>query len=984
MLQWIPGLTHGSQTSGRSGRLRAAYLHRGPLATGMPRVVAAVCVALLAACGGGGGSDAAGAAAVGGAPRGPTARFSAEPSEGPAPLEVRFDAAASTDGDDRIVAYAWQFGDDSASDQGPALGHVFEAPGTYQITLQVTDAAGRTGTTTRTVRAFGATLGGTIDVEPGTDVDSDPNTRSGVAVRNNTFATAQSLTAPVQLGGFVNMAGTGAPEGRFFAEGDVEDFHAFAVEAEVRAVLAIDDADAIVDLELYRAGSPPVLVDASVADGRLRDLTVPGPGDYVLRVVARAGASSYVLTISDPADALPFAAVASRLTDRFVPGDVLVAESLGRETRRYELARSARGGRYGLVAAAGRAAARSHREVAQPERIAAAGARVNAMQERRYRTLLAARALRREPGVVIAEVNVVHRPLRVPNDPEYRRQWHYGRMELPQAWDVTTGGDTGRAPVVVAVVDTGVLLDHPDLRSRILRDGMGAVIGYDFVQDPARANDGDGIDPDPDDPGDDARGPGSGSFHGTLVAGTIGADTDNALGVAGVSWDARIMPVRALGIDGGTSYDLQQAIRYAAGLPNVSGRLPAVTADIINLSVGSSFSSATEQQTLNEVRARGILVVASAGNDGSATPVYPAGYQGVLAVSATTAGDTLASYSNFGPHIDLAAPGGDAARTCGPSDCVFSTAGSGGGAAIAFGYGPAIGTSMAAPHVSGVIALMKALFPTLRPEGFDTLLASGALTDDLGTAGRDDRFGHGRLNARKAVQAALELAAGTTPTPMARLTASATRLNFGTFLGELDVAIGNAGSAPVAVTLAADAPWLTIGPLAVDADGLGAYRIFVQRSQLPPGIHEAVVRVEPSDPAVDAVSIAVVARVIDAAVVPDAGLHFVVLVDEALEVVRSLAVSAIEGRYAFTLADVPPGRYRLFAGSDLDGDGRLCTAAESCGAYPNLGNPLELVVDAAVTPRLEGLDFTTGYRTGVGTTPSVVLDGEPITLPTRR
>ena len=326
--------------------------------------------------------------------------------------------------------------------------------------------------------------------------------------------------------------------------------------------------------------------------------------------------------------------------------------------------------------------------------------------------------------------------------------------------------------MIVAVIDTGVLLAHPDLDNQL-------TTGYDFISNVQQANDGDGPDPDPNDPGDLAFG-GSSSFHGTHVAGPIAAESDNAQGVAGVAWQSRIMPLRVLGIDGGTPFDVIQAVLYAAGMTNQSGTLPLQPADIINMSLGSNFSSQSEQAIVDQVRAAGVIVVASAGNDASDIPSYPAAYNGVVSVAATTILNSAAPYSNFGATIDVAAPGGYNATDLngdGIGDGVISAMGDDGSVGpVQFGYAALSGTSMAAPHVAGVAALMKAVHPNLTPDEFDNALAAGDLTDDLGTPGRDNIYGFGLINAQMAVLAALALATGQGSNPGPILTASASNL----------------------------------------------------------------------------------------------------------------------------------------------------------------------------------------------------------------
>ncbi len=256
------------------------------------------------------------------------------------------------------------------------------------------------------------------------------------------------------------------------------------------------------------------------------------------------------------------------------------------------------------------------------------------------------------------------------------------------------------------------------------------------------------------------RSSGGSSFHGTHVAGTIAAHTNNALGVAGVGWDsARIMPLRAIGVGGGVSWDIIQAVRYAAGLPNDSGTVPERPADIINLSLGGDVYSEVEEAIFQEVIAKGVIVVAAAGNAANSEPSYPAAYNGVISVSAVDYLSSPTYYSNFGPQIDVAAPGGDNSVDLngdGYPDGVWSTMGNDASGQIEMVYRPLQGTSMAAPHVAGVAALMKGLWPAMDPNAFNALLVGGAITDDLGQPGRDDRYGHGLINAQKALLAALD------------------------------------------------------------------------------------------------------------------------------------------------------------------------------------------------------------------------------------
>ena len=251
----------------------------------------------------------------------------------------------------------------------------------------------------------------------------------------------------------------------------------------------------------------------------------------------------------------------------------------------------------------------------------------SAAQQRKLDTLLYAKLLRRDPDVRSADLNRVMRVSLEPNDiPGYAIQrWHYEQIQLPGAWELTTG-----SAIPVAVVDTGIVAHHPELASKLID-------GRDFIRDPTNP-DGDGIDANPADPGCGISG--GSIFHGTHVAGTIGARSNDGTGVAGVSWGARIMPIRALdGCAGtGSSFDIIQGIRYAAGLSNDSGTLPSQPAKVINLSFGASGTcDATAVELFEAVRAQGAVVVAAAGNENSSAQQTPASCPNVISVAARRA-----------------------------------------------------------------------------------------------------------------------------------------------------------------------------------------------------------------------------------------------------------------------------------------------------------------------------------------------------------
>jgi serine protease len=386
-----------------------------------------------------------------------------------------------------------------------------------------------------------------------------------------------------------------------------------------------------------------------------------------------------------------------------------------------------------------------------------------------------AERLSADPAVEYAEPDRILRPLLAPNDAQYANQWHYhsyaavaGGANLPGAWDITTGSDG----IVVAVIDTG-LVPHADIDSNIL-DGTGRVVpGYDFVSEDEPgvyfvANDGNGRDADPTDPGDwataaevaDPNTPcffvSNSSWHGTHLAGTIGALSNNTTGVAGINWVSRILPVRVLGKCGGYLSDVVDGARWAAGLSVTGVPANANPARVLNLSLGGPGAcSITEQNAFNEILAAGAVVVVAAGNENTdAASSSPGNCNGVITVAAVNRYGARAPYSNFGTTVEIAAPGGAQTLANDPNG-ILSTLNSGTTTAVADTYIYYQGTSMAAPHVAGIVSLMLSANPALTPAQVLTTVQSTARTFPTGT-GSDCTIttcGTGIINAAAAVAA---------------------------------------------------------------------------------------------------------------------------------------------------------------------------------------------------------------------------------------
>ncbi len=357
-----------------------------------------------------------------------------------------------------------------------------------------------------------------------------------------------------------------------------------------------------------------------------------------------------------------------------------------------------------------------------------------------------ARQLALDPEVQYAEPDLRMVPMRTPNDPSYAQQWSYfealGGINLPAAWDRTIGS----AAITVAVLDTG-LTAHPELDGR-------RVAGYDFITNTTVSQDGDGRDPNPADMGDHSCNGNSNSstWHGTHVAGTIGAASDNGSGVAGVNWTSKIQPVRVLGRCGGYTSDIVDGIRWAAGIAVAGAPVNATPARVLNMSLGGSGACGTTyQNAINDVVARGAVVVVAAGNSNiDAASATPASCNGVIAVAASTRTGARAYYSNFGPKVALAAPGSS----------ILSTLDTGTTTPGAPGYATYSGTSMATPHVAGVVSLMLSLNASMTPAQVLTALKSSARAFPTGT-GADCTAA---LCGAGIVDAAAALAAAAAPT----------------------------------------------------------------------------------------------------------------------------------------------------------------------------------------------------------------------------
>ena len=842
-----------------------------------------------------------------------------------------------------------------------------------------------TGGTDADLAGAGYRLSGTLSVPAGAAVDSDLNDVHQLGrTRNDALATAQALTAPVLLTGSVNRPRTG-PNGANHAEGDTTD--AFVLELArgdlVELTFAPGADSSAADLDLYVASADGVLTGASDrSDTQHECVQITEPGRYYLKVEAFQRAAVYTLR-AGPAATVTTGCVATTARAAFDPGE-LVAQRLDAgqplsartlaQTQALSLAHRA-GALTSATAAEASAswptlvtlptkAADRRRGLAllagDPDSVSTAiGTSASTLAvardqptldgiDARLDTLRYAKALRATGAYAYVEPNwrletSATVGLFPPDDLHYGEQrWQHALIELPAAMQriVALPIQPARRPVI-AVIDTGVMLDHPDLQPQFVSHGRT------FLTDrlPGDRNQASG---------DDQRlAEDQAVSHGTHVAGTAAAATFNGLGVAGVAPMARLMPLNVFGRHGSAkSIDILQAMLYAAGLDNSAGVLPARRADVINLSMGGPGPCGVAfQDTINRVRAAGTLVVAAAGSKadnaaGQAIDVQqPANCTGVIAVGAVRSDRQLSSYANTGAAITATAPGGD----LGPDDVlrgisegIFSTLVNftGDGQRVA-GVGPQTGSSMAAPQVSGVLALMRYLDPELSVQAVDTLFASGQLTDDLGPTGRDSLHGWGLINARKAVEAVLapQAVADSVASGAATLGIRPARLDLGSLRStatlDLVVTAGKRSTATdTVVSLRSSSPAITLRTGTADAStSLHRTLVDVDRRLLPvDGAHSLSITLTLRSGAELTVPVTLERPAGSASSGAGWGPVHVTLRDpDTGRVLHTVVAHASQGQYRWQVDSYRRARVAVSAGTDPDNDGVVCGPGEGCG-----------------------------------------------------
>ena len=592
----------------------------------------------------------------------------------------------------------------------------------------------------------------------------------------------------------------------------------------------------------------------------------------------------------------------------------------------------------------------------------------NRRMAERYLTTTMIKELERLDEIDIAVPNYRFEVLATPNDPNYDDQWHYENIQLPDAWDVTTGSDD----VVVAFIDSGYI-DHPDLVDRLLEREDGSIAGYDFVSDPASSADGDGIDPDAFDS--------HFSSHGTFVAGIIGAETDNDEFTAGVSWESRLMPVRALGLFGSTEFILIQSVRYAAGLENDSGEIPDPKASVANISIGTSgcprynrplSHSALWDDVSAEAFENGTLLVWASGNSGcpNIRDIWHL-YEYTIVIGSTDSSDQRVPSSNYGEELMFVAPG----------QSVFSIASN----STSHGTNILSGTSFSAPHVVGVMALMLGanenntvydVYHLLR--GTHPEWDEGPPVMDLLEPGRDLETGYGLIDAKKAVDGAAAITGGLGLIKEPRLRIPKKVAIIPSYQNHVELAYVNAGfgGEPLELThVTSSEDWIS-----GTVDESGRFVLSVDRSKLPApelgGQREALITVHSNGGSKSMTALALIPHPGETG---DIGTVYMAAIPlDNQNPVLEAQLDTSSGEFTFGWEDITYDDYIIVAFTNKSGVGGCALGfGEMCGIYGdaidsvNNGPFLELRPTGPATPA----DIYM-YFLGVGATPALLTQSE--------
>ena len=909
----------------------------------------------------------------------PTAKFEMLEFEAYSPVQVNFydDNSIAGNNQNTIIQRTW-FVDDVEVEQGDVLTYLFRKDKVYNVSLLVTNDENLSHKITKELEIQELTstisVSGKILINNNMIVDSDVNDSKSENRDNNTISNAQIISKESIVSGYINEPFTGPNynnEGLLYESGDAYDIYSIFASGNEQIKLLIADNSTDLDLELY--DSTLALVDYSIlpSGNDYENVIVPErSGQYFIVVYPYSGASKYTLTVEEQVEDSSVLTNSFSSRDDIINGEVILEyqDGYNKLPKKFKgLFKSNDKKTYGRFALF---------EFEESSSLELRGLDRNGVYKfnsnydsldylsQKYATHLYIKRLKYYSEIKFSEPNYIQKKFtdepnepNEPNDEYYPLQWHYKNINLDNAWSLINSTDE----VIVAVLDTGIA-NHPDLSLNL------SAGGYDFVSDTAGSGDGDGYDSEPRDPGDGGDNPNcpegadqTSSFHGTHVAGTIAAVGNNTIGVSGVTWNTKIMDVRVLGCLGGTTYDILQGLLYAAGFDNASGTTPTERADIINMSLGGGSYSEIYQSIINDITDSGVIIVAAAGNDGTSSLSYPASYDNVISVGSANLSGERVRYSQFNNKLDIVAPGGDTTNDLngdGYVDGILSTSAKIEDSQIKYHYKFEQGTSMAAPHVSGVIALMEGLHD-FNQSKIEEVIRSGAITSDLGELGKDDEFGFGKIDAYKSVLQARSLESGEPipENPMPGL--STTVISLGNFSSIAQIELFNSGTGTLSIlSVTTDDNNISVFP-PENSNGLGVYTIELNRDELSEGIYSSTITFNSDSSTVPFVELSLTYSVRTNVENPNAGTVWVNLYDVYKEQSNWGYLNINEnGYYEYTIQDVDPGVYMILAGTDTDNNGIIGQVSEAIGYYPSKIEPVLIIGNRDHT----GIDFNINYN----------------------
>ena len=885
-----------------------------------------VSVFIVSACGGGGGG--------GSAPVAPA----------PAQVTVSLTGSASTLDQGQTFTLTWSstsatsctasgtWSGTKATSGSEAFSTSDSPIGDYPFGLQCSGSGGSSASSSVSLKLIEPlyNLSGKVQVAYNSFADSDVPNTDFTSISNNTASTAQVLSLPAQLIGYASK--------------DTDEWDAYKVVVSKNQYVSLeiadyDEADTTKnDLDLIIVDLDLNIIADSESTKSYEFLSMP-EGEYFIAVKAYAGASKYVLSVGTKFTQSYSASVFS--SEFEYVGDKLLIQkkeilqiaqdAAWKQSQLMDQLGFDKGSDYSVYSYSEKDEFLDPRKVFKkfgflndssqmskalrtknPEIISQA-------EKRKFIALLNANT----PEYTILP-NIAVSSHAFSSDPEYYRQWNHVAINLDTA--LNSIGSTVKE-VVVAVLDSG----RPEVGSRAYYDTNYVDDEMDFLDEiflnnslyTNGGNDGNGVDADATDA---AWAYETFTSHGTHVASTIAAK-NNGYKINGMA--VKVMPIRVLpnypyagGLNG-----ILEGFKYAAGLPNSSGQLPSKRADVINASLGAASSEYCS--FLDPILATGIIIVASAGNDGNSINSYPASCPGVISVAAIDKDFNRAPYSQYNANVDIAAPGGFTdfgdRNGDGVSDGVYAWGNQNELKAIQ-------GTSMASPHVAGAIALMKSVQPTLTYDDVSSILASGGMTNDLGAIGRDNSFGHGLLDVAKAISSLTNFNSETANT-FGSLSQS--RYDFGSSEVSIDMKLSKYGSGDLKVTgLAADNTEGLSYTYEADAEGFGDYVISLDRSVYENGtFHNAIYfkfdnntyargyityNVGP-EPPLGSLELAVIG-------IRDSSGEYIASKSQRLDLTSGTA--------DFTFTDLKPGPYDIVIATDIDSDGLSCSRGEFCRYFP--------------------------------------------------